>query len=187
MNLAEKVNCFDSLSAENNEGGMDFVKCFKMLDSLLMLLVKPLAIILGLFVAFSMTLGIFCRIVLGTPMFGLEEVILIAVMWLYMFGAILASKERSHLAADFVQVVVKNKKMVSFMRLLASVISLVIGICISTWCYDLMVWAFVKKQATPVFNIPWYYSQSSLFIASLFFIFYMLRDIAVDLHEWLKE
>ncbi|SDP81454.1 TRAP transporter small permease [Desulforhopalus singaporensis] len=166
---------------------MNLTTFLKSLDTLLMLIVKPIVITLCLIVAIGMTVGVFSRIIIGTPMFGLEEIILMTVMWLYMLGAVLASRERSHLAADFVQVVSRNPKVIYFVHLLASIISLIIAIYISTWCYDLMTWAFAKKQTTPVFNLPWYYSQSSLFVASLFFLLYLVRDIFTDLGNLLKK
>lgn len=163
------------------------IKIFKSFDSLLMAIVKPASIILCLLVAYGMAFGVFFRIVAKAPMFGLEEIILMAVMWLYMFGAVLASRERSHLSADFIQAFCKNRRLVNSAHLLASIISLVIAIFICTWCYDLMIWAFEKKQTTPVFNIPWYYSQSSLFVASLFFLLYLVRDVVTNLHRLLTE
>lgn len=160
---------------------------YKFIDSCLMFIIKPVAITLSLPVAGMFTLGIFTRIVIGSPMFGLEELVLLCVMWLYMLGAILASRERAHLAADFILVITKNVRIISFMNLLATVISLIIAIFFITWSYDLLVWGIQKRQETPVFNFPWYFSQGSLFFASLFMVFYLLRDTVNDFQSFVNS
>ena len=145
------------------------------------MVVRPIVVLISLAVAIMLALGIFTRAVLEQPMFGLEELILMGAMWLYMLGAVIASRERSHLSADFVQVVCSNPKVICFMHLLATAISLFMAIMFATWSYELLLWAVKKGQATTVFQLPWYISQSSLFVASVLFIFYLSRDFITDL------
>ncbi|MBR9865616.1 MAG: TRAP transporter small permease [Oceanospirillales bacterium] len=150
-------------------------------DMLLALIVKPIVVVISLAIAFMLSYGIFSRAVLGTPVFGLEELILMGAMWLYMLGAVLASRDRSHLCADFVQVITDNQRIVTFMHLLATLVSLFMAVMFATWSYDLMLWGLKKGQTTTVFHLPWYLSQSSLFVASTLFIFYLIRDFCNDL------
>jgi TRAP-type C4-dicarboxylate transport system permease small subunit len=49
-----------------------------------------------------------------------------------------------------------------------------------TWSYSLFAWGLEKGQVTPVFSIPQYVSQSSLFVASVLLLLYMLRDFIHD-------
>ena len=150
-------------------------------DLILAIIIKPVVVVISLAVAFMLSYGIFSRAILDAPVFGLEELVLMGAMWLYMLGAVLASRDRSHLCADFVQVVSSNKKVISFMHLLATTISLFMAVMFATWSYDLLLWAFKKGQTTTVFQLPWYISQSSLFVASVLFIFYLIRDFCNDL------
>ncbi|AHL77615.1 hypothetical protein CH92_04400 [Stutzerimonas stutzeri] len=151
------------------------------IDRTLMFVIKPVVAILSVFVAVLLVVGIFTRSVLEKPVFGLEELVLLAAMWLYMFGAAIASRDRSHLSADFVQVVCSNKSVVRFFHLLATVISLIMAILFARWSFDLMSWSLSKVQTSTVLKIPWYVSQSSLFFGSVLFIFYLLRDFLNDL------
>lgn len=80
------------------------------LDAFVVRIVQPVLIVLGLAIAVMLAVGIFSRAVLGKPVFGLEELMLMAAMWFYMLGATLASRDRSHLSADFVQVMTRNPK-----------------------------------------------------------------------------
>lgn len=159
---------------------MKIFEIYKSIDKALNSLLRPAAIVLSLFVAVALTFGICARIIMGTPMFGLEELVLIAVVWLYMVGAILASRDRAHLSADFILVLTKNKKIIAASHLISSLISLVMAILFVTWSYDLFVWAIQKKQVTPVFSLPWFISQGSLLFAAIFFVYYILRDVVTD-------
>lgn len=154
---------------------------FAIIDSVVVFVIKPVVVLISLAVACMLALGIFTRTVLEAPMFGLEELVLMAAMWLYMLGAVMASRDRSHLSADFVQVVCSNPKIINFMHLLATIISLFMAVMFTTWSYDLLIWAVKKGQTTTVFQLPWYISQSSLFVASVLFVFYLSRDFLNDL------
>ncbi|MCT7378081.1 TRAP transporter small permease [Chelativorans salis] len=148
-------------------------------DALLVRIIHPILIVVGLAVALMLVVGIFTR-VLGAPVFGLEEIMLLAVMWFYMLGAALASRERSHLSADFVRVISKNPKVWRVAALFSTAVSLGIAVLFSTWAWALFSFGLERGQSTPVFGIPWWISQSSLFVASVMFIVYLVRDL---LHE----
>ena len=51
------------------------------------------------------------------------------------------------------------------------------------WSYDLLAWGLTRRQSTPVFQLPLYLSQGSLFAASVLFLFYTLRDTLQDLKQ----
>ncbi|MGB1239662.1 MAG: TRAP transporter small permease [Pseudomonadales bacterium] len=157
------------------------LRIFHFVDKLAILCIKPVIVFLSLLIAGGFSAGVFMRSVLDAPMFGLEEVILFSVMWLYMLGAVLASQERTHLSADFVSVLTKRPQIRTACRALASVISLAMALFFVSWSYDLLVWGLKKQQTTPVFQIPMFISQGSLFVASLFFVLYLTRDLLSDL------
>lgn len=156
------------------------VDFFSALDGKLEKLMKAIVTVLGLFVSFAIVVGIVSRTLLGRPVFGIEELILLAAMWLYMLGAALASRERSHLSADFIQAFSKNEILNNIAKLLATGLSVVMASFFVVWSYSLFEWGFEKGQVTPVFSIPQYISQSSLFVASILLMLYALRDLIHD-------
>jgi TRAP-type C4-dicarboxylate transport system permease small subunit len=157
------------------------LRVFERIDSVLSRIIRSIVVLLSLFVACAMVLGILMRSAFHAPMLGLEEIILFSVMWLYMMGAALASRDRSHLSADFVAVVVKSADIRNALHLLATLISLAMVLAFVVWSYDLLTWGLTRQQSTPIFQLPLYLSQGSLFCAALLFLFYMLRDVAHDL------
>lgn len=150
-------------------------------DRMVVSCLNVLVIILGLFLAVSMALGIAFRVLFDAPLFGLEELVLMAAMWFYMLGAVLASHERSHLSADFVKAFAKNRRFRRGVKILSTAISLGICACFFTWSMSLVLWAIERGQITPVFGIPLYVSQASFVVASLLMLVYLVRDLVLDI------
>lgn len=144
-------------------------------------IVGAVAAAAGLFVALGFVVGIVARSFLGIALFGVEELILMAVIWFYMLGAILASKDRAHLQADFIPVIVKNEQIIIVFRILATVISIGLAILFIMWSNELLQWALTRRQTTPVFSVPMYFSQVSLFTAATFMTLYLIRDLITDI------
>jgi len=150
---------------------------FSKIDAVFVKIANPILIVLGLAVAFMLAIGILFRAMFGDPVFGMEEIMLICVMWFYMLGATMASRERSHLSADFVRVFTNNHKIWRAASIFSTLVSFVVAIMFATWAYDLFAWGVEKGQTTPVFHIPWAVSQSSLFFAAVCFVCYLVRDL----------
>ena len=150
------------------------------LDRALSVSKKTAATVLSVAVAVLMAIEVFTRYVMGEPLFGLEEITLMCVMWLYMIGAAMACRSRSHLKAELIQLLVRRQGGLRAVRVLTTLISLVMAVFITLWSFDLVVWGLEKQQSTPVFQIPWVVSQSSLFVGGMFFTLYFLRDLVVD-------
>ncbi len=140
-------------------------------DRALGLLIRPLVVVLSLLIATLMVGGIVSREFLGQPLLGLEEIVLTCVMWLYMMGAALASREGTHLRGDFIQLLINNPKILAGIRLLAGTISFGLAIVFSIWAFSLMSWGFERQQSTAVLRIPLYVAQSSMFVCSIIIIF----------------
>jgi TRAP-type C4-dicarboxylate transport system permease small subunit len=157
------------------------VGLFKNLDSILVRIIHPIVMVIGLSVAVMLAAGIFSRAVLNTPVFGIEEIMLWSIMWFYMLGAALASRERSHLSADFVKVFSDNPKVWRVAAIVSTAISLGIAVMIVVWSWDFFAFGFERNQKTPVFGIPWWVSQSSLLVASVLFVAYLIRDLILEI------
>ena len=156
------------------------LKLFAAIDRGVATLINPLVVTLSLAVAFLMVAGIVSRELLNQPLLGLEEIILTSVMWLYMMGAALASRERTHLRGDFIQTITSNPKVLGGMRLLAALITLAMAIIFSIWAFSLLRWGLERQQSTAALRIPLYVAQSSMFVCSVLIVFYAVRDLLHD-------
>lgn len=161
------------------------MKLFSHLDAGLGGLLKLVVVLTGLAIALMLAAGIFFRSVLQAPVFGLEEIVLFSVMWFYMAGAVLASRDRSHLAADFVTVIFSNPRTLKIIALIAALVSLVMAVFFSTWAWSLVSWGLDRGQSTPVFHLPMWISQASMLFAAVCFVIYLARDVINDIRELL--
>ena len=142
-----------------------------------------IVVFLSLIVAIGMVTGIIARSVLREPLLGLEEIILFTVMWLYMLGAALASRDSSHLSADFLSDYLKAGRVLRLVQLTAKLIALLAVLAFVAWSFDLFHWGFTMEQSTPVIKLPYYLAQSSMFIAAVIMAIYAARDLLLFLEE----
>lgn len=154
---------------------------FNKLDHVLYRIIRPVVVVIGLGVSFMLFVGIVSRAVLGAPVFGLEEIMLLSIMWFYMLGAVLASRESSHLSADFVDVLTGNQTIRRAARIMSTLISIIASLAFCYWSADFIVFGIARGQSTPVFNIPFWVSQSSLFFAAFMLTAYLVRDLIDEL------
>lgn len=157
------------------------MKFLSILDAGLGALLKTAVILSGLAIAVMLVAGIFFRSFFDAPVFGLEEIVLFCVMWFYMAGAVLASRERSHLAADFISVIFSNPRLLKVFGLIATLVSLIMALFFVNWSWSLVAWGLEKGQSTPVFQLPMWISQASLLFAAICFALYLARDVVSDL------
>jgi TRAP-type C4-dicarboxylate transport system permease small subunit len=60
---------------------------------------------------------------------GLEEMSIIPTLWMYMLGAVNASRENSQIRANVLEILIKSDKGYMLLALISEVISLVISLC----------------------------------------------------------
>lgn len=147
------------------------------IDKILARIIEPILVVVGLLMALGFVLGIVFRVGFNTPIFGLEELILFGVMWFYMLGAVLASRNREHLSADLVDVVSDSETVRWGFTLVSTIISILICLFFLYCAFDLFTWGLQRGQVTPIFSLPWVFAQSSLLFAAVFFLLYLLRDL----------
>jgi TRAP-type transport system small permease protein len=157
------------------------VNFFRKLDHILYRVIQPVVVVVGLGVSLMIVVGIVSRTLFGSPVFGLEELMLLAIMWFYMLGAVLASRESSHLSADFVHVMTSNKAIHRAAFIVSTVISIIASLAFCYWAADFLAFGISRGQSTPVFRIPFWVSQLSLFVAAILLTAYLVRDLIVEL------
>ncbi|WP_461211425.1 TRAP transporter small permease [Desulfocurvus sp. DL9XJH121] len=136
-----------------------------------------LALSVGLIVVL-IVLGIFLRVVLQSPLFGVEEIALIAGMWLYLIGAAYCTRERSHIQASMVHLLLKNPLHQAMVRCLASGISVFLALVMAKWGYDFVAWGLTHRSITPSLGINYLVPQSALFAGAVLMVLYFALELA---------
>ena len=155
------------------------MQAFRVLDEILIRIIRPVVVVIGLGVALLLAIGIVSRAVLGQPVFGLEEIMLLAIMWFYMLGAVLASRDGSHLKADFVDVMTDDPTIRRVAAIASTIVSILASLAFCYWASDFIAFGLSRGQETPVFGLPFWVSQISLLVAAVTLTLYLLRDLVV--------
>ncbi len=103
------------------------------------------------------------RYVFRAPLMGIEEILLFPTVWLYFVGGINASCEESQIVARVLEIVLKKKRSVYFLRTLAAVVSLVVLVWLCYWSYDFLRYSLRMSKESATLYIPLIYAEASVF------------------------
>jgi TRAP-type C4-dicarboxylate transport system permease small subunit len=112
---------------------------------------------------------------------GYEEILIIVVFWLYMFGCAHASFENSHIKADILDLMIKKDSIRDFVHLIKWTLTLVLGIVLCYWAAQLVIWSVTQGNETTVYRIPLAIGQAAivfgLAVSTLFNALYLYEEI----------
>lgn len=159
-----------------------------------------LAIIATITVAALTALLVVARFA-AIPVVGLYEIITLAAMMMYMVGAVISSRNRSHLAVDYWSEARLGAPVPGFAsprlgitgalhRLLVAVITTAITLFFIYWTYKMFMWGAQRPQWTPAYGIPLWLPQASLIIGAVGCFLYALGDVLkalIELRSFARE
>lgn len=82
------------------------MKFYKIMGKVQSVIISILAVIIPLLI----TAQVILRYVLKMPLFGIEELMLFPIIWLYMLGGANASMERNHISCGILTLYIKKRK-----------------------------------------------------------------------------
>lgn len=112
------------------------------------------------------------------PAAGLHTIALIGALWLYMTGALLASRKQEHLAVDILAHGLRSPKAQAIHRLVVSVISFIIIALFCYWTYRMFAWGSRFSATMPSLNIPIWVPQLAIGLNAVGSLGYAARDVA---------
>ncbi len=75
-------------------------------------------------------------------------------MWLYAIGAALASYDRTHIKAEFVNVFARSARVRNLCRLVSSLVSAGMSVVFTKWSWDLCVYSVSVGEVTQAYPVP---------------------------------
>lgn len=136
-----------------------------------------LAVISSIAVTGLMFFLVVARYLLGLPVIGLLELIMLAAVALYMTGALIASRNREHLTVDWLAERIRDPRKKAAHDLLIAALTVVVTIFFVVWAYRMFSWGFERPQVTPAYRIPIYVPQFAIGVAAVGCLCYALRDL----------
>ncbi len=152
-------------------------RVFYALDRRIGWLLEAAAFMSSMLVVGLMLFLVLARYVFGWSIVGLLELIMLFGMWLYMLGALIASRHNEHLVVDFVELQISDHRLKLMHKALVSLITFVICLFFVVLAYRMLAWGMKRPQSTPGMGIPLWLPQASIMLAAVGCSCYSLRDL----------
>jgi TRAP-type C4-dicarboxylate transport system permease small subunit len=120
---------------------------------------------------------VFLRYVLGSPLFGIEELILFIGMWLYFMGASYGAFDRSHIKAELINIWCKDERSLAIFRTIASIITVALSVIMVSWAYPYFVWELVRGGTSQALLLPNVLCKSAVFFGSVLMSAYFITEL----------
>lgn len=128
-------------------------------------------------VALGQFVQVITRYVLEIPVMGLEESLLYPTMWLYMLGAVNASRENTHIRANVLEIFLKTPRQHTILAIIGELCSLVIGCWLTYWAWDFIQYSWRVWKESPTLYIPTFYVDVSLLLGLIAMMLYTLGHL----------
>jgi len=106
----------------------------KKTSSALILIQKSIGILMLLILLFLVFIQVILR-AMNLPLMGIEELLILPTIWVYMIGSANASEERNHISVDILEVFLSNKTILTIFSVIRTFVSLTIGIVLTYWLF----------------------------------------------------
>jgi len=124
-------------------------------------------------VAILQFVQVITRYVFETPVMGLEEVAVIPTLWLYVLGAVNASREDTQIRANVLEIFLSTERARRILLVLSESCSLVISAWLTWWAWDYFRYAWRVDKETPTLYLPTLIYESALFFGLFFMSLYV--------------
>jgi len=121
--------------------------------------------------------SVFMRYVLKSDLYGIEEIIAVLAMWMYMLSASFASYENSHIKADILETYIKNIKVTGFLGIVVEIINVLVLGVFFYWSLPYAKWCIAAGTLSPYLKIPLLVSQISLSVGMFLMLFYSVYHL----------
>ncbi|ARS53362.1 TRAP transporter small permease [Kushneria konosiri] len=125
-------------------------------------------------VALGQFVQVLTRYVFQVPLMGLEETMLYPTLWLYILGAVNASRENSHIRANVLEIFIKTRRGHTLLAITGEVISLIVALWLLFWAWDYTRYAWRVWRESPTLYIPTFYSDVALLAGLVLMVLYTL-------------
>ena len=137
-------------------------------------------------VALLVFIQVLLRYVFNAPLMGIEELLMFPTTWLYMFGAVKASSEKTQIVARVLEIFFKHQRSIYLLRAVGAAASTVVLIWVMKWGYDFFRYSLRVWKESPTLYIPTFWYEGVVFISLVFILVYTVCEIAEYLALYAK-
>lgn len=130
------------------------------------------------------TLSVVARYVLKVDIYGLEEMIIFGIIYIYFIGGAYATCTKDHITGDALAVIVNhNPTILHAARIIVAIISLAVSTFFTVWGINYVKMLIKLPGATPALHIPYIIGRGVMAVAFALMFFYCLVDLIDVLTE----
>lgn len=123
-------------------------------------------------VALGQFVQVITRYVLEIPIMGLEESLLYPTLWLYVLGAVNASRENTHIRANVLEIFLSTERQATILAIAGEILSIIVGCWLTYWAWDFTKYSWRVWKESPTLYIPTFYVDVSLLIGLVLMMLY---------------
>jgi TRAP-type C4-dicarboxylate transport system permease small subunit len=153
------------------------MKALSYIDKVFEVLLCMLVILASITITTSLVSLVVLRYLFDISLTGMHETSLLAGIWLYMAGAIIAMRRRDHLVIDILHNALPAGKLRIWHGLLVNIICLLITCFFVYWSWEMIAWTLQRPQKIPILGLPLWLAEIPILIAAFTAVIYSIRDV----------
>ncbi len=127
------------------------------------------------------------RYVFEIPVMGLEETLLYPTLWLYVMGAVNASRENTHIRANVLEIFIKTDRQKNILAIVGEALSLIIGCWLTYWAWDFTKYSLRVWKESPTLYLPTFYVDVALVVGLVLMMLFTARQLWQHIRELSTE
>lgn len=149
---------------------------------------KMISVLLLLLVTFLVFAQVILRYCLKMPLMGIEELLMLPTIWLYMISAANASLERNHIECGIATLYIKTPKAMCLFKTIRNTLSAIIGFWLLKWAFWFLQYTCKTEKESALLFIPMKYIECSIFVGFFLMWFYTMLELIENLiHLYHKD
>ena len=133
--------------------------------------------VVAIFLVFLIVIQVILRYVLKAPLMGIEELMLVPTIWVYMLGGANASYECSHIECGILTLYMKKERTICIFRLFKTGISMVLLIWLTYWGWKYLNYSLKLGKVSDLLYIPMVICEGAMFVGYTLMSIYAVRDV----------
>jgi TRAP-type C4-dicarboxylate transport system permease small subunit len=128
-------------------------------------------------IAWLIFIQVLFRYVLHIPMHFVEEILILAAVWLYLLGSVNASREESHINARVLEIFIGKVKNIYLIRMFSAMLTVIVTGWLTYWSYDFFMYSLKRWKISQVLGYPMIIMESAMLICFIFIFIYSIKEI----------
>ena len=138
-------------------------------------------------IAWLIFIQVLFRYVLHIPMHFVEEILILAAVWLYLLGSVNASREESHINARVLEIFIGKVKNIYLIRMLSAALTVMVTGWLTYWSYDFFLYSLKRWKISQVLGYPMIIMESAMLICFIFIFIYSIKEMFFYFKKYKNE